>query len=130
MITALTVQSTLGVARVEPVDAGLLRATLEHLHADLPAEGIKIGMLGSQAAVEVVAAFLPRLATPRERSVPVVLDPVLRSSSGAALLSVDALESLRSELLPRVSVVTPNWSELEVLTGRHVTSVAEAASAA
>ena len=112
-ITALTVQSTLGVSYVEAVSAKTLRATLDHLVADLPPAGIKIGMLGSAEAVRTVADFVRSLSdVDGSLKVPVVLDPVLRSSSGAALLVPEALEALRAELLPLVSWITPNLQEL------------------
>jgi len=124
-ITALTVQSTRGVAAVQPVDAVLLSATLTELQADLPAAGIKIGMLGSAGVVEAVASFLHGLA--RRRTV--VLDPVLRSSSGSTLLEAAAMDVLASALLPLVDWITPNWGELAGLSGSGVRDEAEAAEA-
>jgi len=116
-ITALTVQSTHGVAGVEPV-ATLLGPTLDHLDADLPPAGIKIGMLATDEAVRVVAAYLAKV---RGRGIPVVLDPVIRSSSGAALLDAEGLAVLQQELLPMVDWITPNRDELAVLTGTEST---------
>ncbi len=111
-VTALTVQSTLGVAAVDVLDGAFLRQTLEHLVADLPPAGIKIGMLGSAHVVSEVAAFLKSLSDVAGQRVPVVLDPVLLSSSGKPLLEDSALELLRNELLPHVSWITPNYAEL------------------
>lgn len=125
-ITALTVQSTLGVQAVQATDPNLLLATLQHVSADLPASGVKVGMLGSEANVVALAKFLS-LAPSR---VPVVLDPVLRSSSGHDLLEPAALRRLHSDLLPLVGWVTPNWSELEVLTGLRVRTFEQARDAA
>jgi hydroxymethylpyrimidine/phosphomethylpyrimidine kinase len=116
-ITALTVQSALGVASVEPLSGDRLRRTLDCLAAELPLAGVKIGMLGTAEAVDVVMAFLRRAGVGRER---VVLDPVLRSSSGAALLEARGVEKLRADLLPEVGWVTPNLDELGALTGRTV----------
>lgn len=113
-ITALTVQSTQGVRRVEPVAGSLLRETLHCLKDDLEIAGIKIGMPGSAEAVAALAAFLAEAGVPRER---IVLDPVLRSSSGRVLLEEDGLRLLREELLPLVGWITPNLAELAVLTG-------------
>ena len=124
-ITALTVQSTLGVRAVQPVDEALLAATLSELQADLPPVGIKIGMLGSAGAVRSVAAFLGALPTWPT----VVLDPVLRSSSGHDLLKADAIAELQERLLPLVDWVTPNWEELAVLSGLPVRREAEALEA-
>jgi hydroxymethylpyrimidine/phosphomethylpyrimidine kinase len=112
-ITALTVQSTVGVRRVEPVTADILAETLACLEDDLPADGIKIGMLGGESQTAVVVEYLQGL----KRPLPVVLDPVLQSSSGAALLSEAGLKRLQQDLLPLVTVVTPNAIELSILTG-------------
>lgn len=113
-ITALTVQSTLGVSAVDSVAAKLIRETLEYLDADLPPAGIKIGMLGSVEAVLAVAGYLRKV---RGRGIPVVLDPVIRSSSGAALLDEEGLAAMQQELLPLVDWITPNQAELAVLSG-------------
>ncbi|WP_255484135.1 bifunctional hydroxymethylpyrimidine kinase/phosphomethylpyrimidine kinase [Granulicella sp. 5B5] len=131
-ITALTVQSTLGVAAVEPVSGDLLRRTLEHLQNDLPPDGIKIGMLGSAEIVSTVAEFLRSIA-PRTTSkppIPIVLDTVLISSSGTRLLAPQALQTLREDLLPLVGWATPNWHELALLSGQAVTSMPQGQSAA
>ncbi len=111
--TALTVQSTQGVLRMEPVGAALIAETLDCLASDLPLAGVKIGMLGSTEALAAVAGWLGRA----NLKVPVVLDPVLRSSSGYHLLPPEALPALKQMLLPLVSVVTPNGPEAELLTG-------------
>ena len=116
-ITALTVQSTLGVRAMQPVGADLVLSTLRCLDDDLPADGIKIGMLANAAVLEAVAGFLEQTRSHRPRR-PVVLDPVLRSSSGRDLLDPSAVNLLRTRLLPLVSWVTPNVEELSMLTGR------------
>ncbi len=103
-------QSTLGVSAVDPV-AKLIAETLEHLDADLPPAGIKIGMLGSAEAVLAVAGYLRKV---RGRGIPVVLDPVIRSSSGAALLDEEGLAAMQQELLPLVDWITPNQAELRL----------------
>lgn len=128
-ITALTVQSTQGVAAVEPVSADTLRHTLNHLAADLPPAGIKIGMLGSGEAVKVVAEFLREMSDNGQGEFPVLLDPVLRSSSGAELLDCEGLKALQEELLPLATWITPNWAELGVLAGLRVQSMQEARTA-
>ena len=109
-LTALTVQSTVGVARVQPVDAGLLREMLSHLTRDLPPAGIKIGMLGNAAVTKVVGNFLSEVCA--QTALPVVIDPVLRSSSGASLLDEDALEILQEQIFPHATCITPNRAEL------------------
>ncbi len=118
-VTALTVQSTVGVVRVEPVAVATVAETLACLEDDLPAEGIKIGMLASAENVGAVAGFL-RGRRERGRGGPVVLDPVLRSSSGRDLLSAAGVDGMRREFLPLVDWVTPNVAELAVLAGVEV----------
>jgi hydroxymethylpyrimidine/phosphomethylpyrimidine kinase len=125
-ITALTVQSTQGVADVQPVDPAFLRHTLNHLVADLPPAGLKIGVLGSEDLIRAVAQFLRTQPT----TIPTVLDPVLRSSSGHDLLPPSALDRLHAELLPLVSWITPNGSELAALTNLPVTTADQAREAA
>jgi hydroxymethylpyrimidine/phosphomethylpyrimidine kinase len=116
-ITSLTVQSTLGVESSHPVEAGIVAKTLVSLRKDLPPAGIKIGMLATSEIVEAVAYFL--LALRREGvEIPVVVDPVMRSSSGRELLDAQAVERLVARLLPLADWVTPNLDELALLTGR------------
>lgn len=111
-ITALTIQSTQGVRRVEPVSPETLSQTLACLAEDIILSGIKIGMLATEAAVDAVAHFLAESGVPAER---IVLDPVLRSSSGHALLPADGLRRLKSDLLPQIGWITPNLDELAAL---------------
>jgi hydroxymethylpyrimidine/phosphomethylpyrimidine kinase len=118
--TALTVQSTAGVRRVEPVNATLLAETLACLAEDLPLDGIKIGMLATAQNVDAVADFLDRFG-PTSR-VSIVLDPVLCSTSGHPLLDPAAIDRLCTRLLPRVTCVTPNLDELLLLTGTNPTA--------
>jgi hydroxymethylpyrimidine/phosphomethylpyrimidine kinase len=117
-ITSLTVQSTVGVKTATAVPVAIVRETLECLQNDLPPVGIKIGMLATAATVRTVAEFLESLRG-RNRLVTVVLDPVLRSSSGRELLDTQGVEVLRERLLPVVDWVTPNLEELGVLSTRH-----------
>jgi hydroxymethylpyrimidine/phosphomethylpyrimidine kinase len=120
-ITSLTVQSTLGVRASHAVDAPILAETLNCLVDDLPPAGIKIGMLATEENVRVVAKFLERFQTGSGgTTIPVVLDPILRSSSGAELLSEAGVEAMRRELLHLVTWVTPNVQELAVLTDRDI----------
>jgi hydroxymethylpyrimidine/phosphomethylpyrimidine kinase len=128
-ITSLTVQSTVGVKGTTAVSAEVVRATLDCLASDLPAEGIKIGMLGTAANVTAVAEFLSGVRAERRR-VLVVLDPVLRSSSGKELLDADGVTEMRESLLPLVDWVTPNVDELGVLVRRKVEGREEIVEAA
>ena len=116
-VTALTVQSTRGVRRIEPVRGMLLRETLDCLGEDGPIAGVKIGMLATAEVVGVVAEFLLGAGIPRER---VVLDPVIRASSGAELLSAEGVKRLVVDLLPVVGWVTPNLDEAAGLLGEPV----------
>jgi len=113
-ITALTVQNTLGVQRVEVVSAETIRQTLRALLEDLPPAAIKIGMLATAEITGVVSEFLEALPEPR---CPVVLDPILRSSSGACLLEPQGVRLLRGWLIRMATVVTPNRAEAAALTG-------------
>lgn len=117
-LTALTVQSTRGVRRVEPIDAGLLAEMLDFLAEDLPPHGVKIGMLATASICRVVADFIARLRA--ENPIPVIIDPVLRSSSGHALLDPEGIEILRNRLFPQAICITPNRQELAVLLDRPV----------
>lgn len=113
--TALTVQTTRGVFSVHPTEPLILRATLQALEEDLPPAGIKIGMLAEEG---IVAAVCDHLETVRgRRQLLVILDPVLRSSSGRDLLSPAGQELLRDRLLPLCTTVTPNREELVRLLG-------------
>jgi hydroxymethylpyrimidine/phosphomethylpyrimidine kinase len=113
-ITALTVQNTLGVRRVEPVSPRTVRETLHALLEDIPPDAIKIGMLATSDISSLVADFLESLPQPR---CPIILDPILRSSSGAKLLDAAGVQILLARLLPLATVVTPNRAESAILTG-------------
>jgi hydroxymethylpyrimidine/phosphomethylpyrimidine kinase len=123
-ITAITVQSTSGVRRVEPLDPGLVKETLEELASDLEIAAVHIGMLGSAKVAQAVANFLkahPEKDRPENVRFPnVVLDPILRSSSGAALVDADGIMLLTNQLIPLVDVITPNVDEAAILTGIEV----------
>jgi hydroxymethylpyrimidine/phosphomethylpyrimidine kinase len=111
-ITALTVQSTQGVFAVQTLAPSLIRRTLDALSDDLDIAAVRLGMLGSGEVAGAVADFLERQRLPN-----VVLDPVIRSSSGAALLDESGLDVLRRRLLPLCDVVTPNIHEAAILAG-------------
>lgn len=111
-ITSLTIQSTQGVRRVEGVDASTVIETLDCLASDACFSSIKVGMLGTG---EVAAAVADWLAG--QKDVPVVLDPVLKSSSGKDLLDVRGRDILLERLLARADWITPNLAELADLAG-------------
>ena len=110
--TAITVQDTHGVARVQALDAQLVAEQAVYLLAELPVAAFKIGVVASAANAQAIGAVLA--AHPR---VPVVLDPVLASGRGDALADRAVLEALRVHLLPRTSVLTPNPLEVRALGG-------------
>lgn len=124
-ITALTVQSTVGVKRVVPVAAKIISETLDALASDVEIAAVKIGMLGSADAARAIARFLRQV-----RPEIVVLDPVIRSSSGAELISIDAIRVLRARLLPLATVITPNVAEAAALTDLKLRSKQEMIAAA
>jgi len=124
-ITAVTAQNTKGVTAVAALEADFVTAQIEAVCGDLAVHATKIGMLATAAIVEAVAAAISELELPL-----VVLDPVMIAKSGAALLSDDAVDTMKRELLPRSRVVTPNIPEAEALSGVRITSLAHAREAA
>lgn len=124
-VTALTVQSTRGVRRFEAVDGRVITESLEDLATDFSIAAVRIGMLGSVEAVRAIAAFIRR-----HQLANVVLDPVLKSSSGMDLISSDGAQMLRQKLLPLAQVITPNIDEASALTELPVTDVEQMQAAA
>ena len=124
-ITALTIQSTQGVRRVEAVDPQIIADTLQELVSDLAVAAVHIGMLGNEQVVAVVADFLGQAHLPH-----VVLDPILKSSSGADLLDAAGTRLLIERLIPLAELVTPNLDEASVLTGMAVTNLDQMGEAA
>lgn len=129
-ITALTVQSTAGVRRVEPVDPTIVSETLQELAADLAIGAVHIGMLGSARVVEAVADFLSERSAHPSAAPNIVLDPILKSSSGADLLDPGAISALKDRLIPLADVLTPNIDEAGVLTGAKVKDLEDMKAAA
>lgn len=116
-LTAVTAQNTHRVVSVQRVPARCVRDQLAALFADFDIRAVKIGMLGSAANVRAVAAALRQW-----NSAPVVLDPVLVSSSGTPLLTAAGIDALRRLLIPLAQVLTPNLPEAAHLLGRRVTA--------
>jgi hydroxymethylpyrimidine kinase/phosphomethylpyrimidine kinase/thiamine-phosphate diphosphorylase len=117
VIAAITAQSSVEVRAIEPVSEAMLDAQLAALAADMPPAAIKTGMLASAGNLRVVVRWIDRL---RERNpkLPVVVDPVLRASTGAAFVDDELLRAYRQELLPRATLVAPNRAEAARLLGR------------
>jgi len=124
-VTALTVQSTSAVRRVEAVDPGLIAETLAELASDVEIAAVHIGMLASGKVVRVVADFLAAHKLPN-----IVLDPIRKSSSGADLLDTSGSRLLLEKLLPLATILTPNVDEASALTGLAVTDSDEMRTAA
>ncbi|MEZ5661885.1 MAG: bifunctional hydroxymethylpyrimidine kinase/phosphomethylpyrimidine kinase [Burkholderiaceae bacterium] len=114
VVTALTAQNTRAVEGVSLVDPAFVVQQMRTLFADVRIDAIKIGMLGAVPLIEAVADGLQRLAP----AVPIVLDPVMVAKSGDPLLAVDAVEALRTRLLPLATLITPNLPEAGVLLDR------------
>jgi hydroxymethylpyrimidine/phosphomethylpyrimidine kinase len=124
-ITALTVQSTAGVRQVNPVDPKLLRDSLDELTADVNVSAVHIGMLGSADVAAEVVDFLQRSQLPH-----VVLDTILKSTSGSRLLDESGVKVLTEKLLPLAEAVTPNAEEAAALAGMQVSYVDDMRQAA
>ena len=117
VIVGLTAQNTREVAATFAVPAWFITAQLDAVFSDITIDALKTGALLSRETVDAVADHLERLRTSATLP-PVVVDPVLRATSGASLLAGDALAALTQRLLPLSTVVTPNHDEAVVLAGR------------
>ena len=124
-ISAITVQDTRRVHAVEPLPAKLVRAQLEAVVGDLAPDAMKTGMLADRGIVEVVSRVVAASSLRR-----LVVDPVMRSTSGAELLDRAGARALRERLLPLAHVVTPNLAEASALAGIEVNDLASAEEAA
>jgi hydroxymethylpyrimidine kinase/phosphomethylpyrimidine kinase/thiamine-phosphate diphosphorylase len=111
-VAAITAQNSVAVQRVEAVTPDLLEAQLAALAEDLPPLAIKSGLLGSADNVRVLARWVRRMG------VPLVVDPVWRASTGAAMAGDDLRAALHEELIPLATVLTPNRAEAAWLLGR------------
>ena len=117
-LTAITAQNTLGVTAVHEIPAEIVAAQIDAVVTDIGVDAAKTGMISSSEIIRVVAAKI------REHGIStLVVDPVMVATSGDRLLREDAVEALRTELLPLAMVVTPNLPEAAVLTGQEVSSL-------
>lgn len=112
VITALTAQNTQGVTAIHDAPADFIAAQIDAVFSDLDIRAVKIGMLSRVETIEAVTEGLDR-----HRVKNIVLDPVMVATSGNRLLSPDAVEALRTKLIPRALIVTPNLPEASALTG-------------
>jgi hydroxymethylpyrimidine/phosphomethylpyrimidine kinase len=124
VITALTAQNTLGVTAIHAVPVDFVAAQMDAVLGDIGADAVKIGMLFSPELIRAVARGLIRHAVRT-----VVLDPVMVAQSGDKLLQDEAIDALKSELIPLATLITPNLPEASVLLGRDI-ATQEAARAA
>ena len=115
-ITAITVQNTLGVQAVHPVPLDILRGQIDAVLSDIGADAIKIGMLHSSEVVNLVAEMIEKYQIRN-----IVLDPVMVSTSGHRLIEEDAVEVIKTRLMPLARVITPNVPEAEILAGCKIT---------
>jgi hydroxymethylpyrimidine/phosphomethylpyrimidine kinase len=125
-VTAVTVQDTTAVHSIHPIPPSLVREQIACCLADIGADAIKIGMLGTAEVAEAVADILERDA----RGIPLVLDSVLAATTGTILLDAHGITVLRERLMRLATVITPNIPEAEVLSGMSVSNSAQMLSAA
>ena len=125
-VTAVTVQDTRGVRAIHPVSPAIVREQILACLNDIGADAIKIGMLGSAATVKAVADALKTKA----RNMPIVLDPVMASTSGKSFLDARAIAALKTQLLPLAALVTPNIPEAKLLAGMRGSGRQDAEAAA
>jgi len=125
-ITALTAQNTDGVHGVLPIDPAFIRQQMEVVLDDIGADAIKTGMLHDAAVIDTVAAVLAE----RAPATPLVLDPVMVAKGGSPLIQPEAIDALKTRLVPRAAVLTPNLPEAEILCGRTIGGVAAMREAA
>ena len=122
-ITAVTAQNSRGVAAWKPVPTALLAAQIKTVTGDFSVTAAKTGLLPGTAAVRAVAAALPP-------GIPLVIDPVIGSTSGTRFLNDAGVRALRRHLFPRATLVTPNWPELAALTGGRIQTFVDVEPAA
>lgn len=122
-ITAVTAQNSRGITAWRAMSPGLVAAQITAVVSDFSVTAIKTGLLPGGAVIRAVAAALPP-------GIPLVVDPVIGSTSGTPFLTAAGARALRRHLLPRATLVTPNWPEVAALTGRRVRTFAEAEDAA
>jgi hydroxymethylpyrimidine/phosphomethylpyrimidine kinase len=125
IVTALTAQNTTGVTDIMEVTPEFLKAQLDCIFTDIRPDAVKTGMVSASALIEVIAERLRFYGAEN-----LVVDPVMVATSGARLISEDAIGTLKKELLPLAKVITPNIPEAEVLSGRTVASEKDMEAAA
>lgn len=124
-VTALTAQNTTGVTAIMEVTPEFLREEIKDVVTDIFPDAVKTGMVSSSSLIEVIAKSIKDYDLRN-----IVVDPVMVATSGAKLISDDAVETLEKKLLPLATVITPNIPEGEVLSGQKITSEKEMEDAA
>ena len=124
-ITALTAQNTTGVTGIMEVTPDFLAEQLDCVFTDIFPDAVKTGMVSSESLIETIAYKLKQY-----KAVNLVVDPVMVATSGARLISEDAIGTLKKELLPLAVLITPNIPEAEVLAGREIRTPEDMESAA
>ena len=124
-ITALTAQNTMGVFGIHNVPDAFITQQIELVLSDIGADAIKIGMLLKSSVIKAIAEALKPYP-----DIPLVLDTVMFAKGGAALLQPDAINALKSLLIPRAAIITPNIPEAEHLTGIKIANLADMKKAA
>lgn len=124
-ITALTAQNTTGVTGIMEVEPDFLALQLEAVFTDIYPDAVKTGMVSSSELIRTIAEKLKKFDAKN-----IVVDPVMVATSGAKLISDDAIEVLKSELLPLAAVITPNIPEAEVLSGMTISNEEDMIAAA
>ena len=124
-ITALTAQNTTGVTGIMEATPEFLADQLDNIFTDIYPDAVKIGMVSSSALIETIAKKLRQYEAKN-----IVVDPVMVATSGAKLINDEAIEALKSQLLPMATVLTPNIPEAEVLVEMSVTNAEEMIEAA
>ena len=124
-ITALTAQNTTGVTGIMEATPEFLADQLDNIFTDIYPDAVKIGMVSSSALIETIAKKLRQYEAKN-----IVVDPVMVATSGAKLINDEAIEALKSQLLPMATVLTPNIPEAEVLTGKKIQTREEMEQAA
>jgi hydroxymethylpyrimidine/phosphomethylpyrimidine kinase len=128
-IACLTAQNPKRVLSVEPCSPKMLRQQIEAVFEELKPAAVKTGMLYSAENISVVADFF-RNSKQKTKNLKLIIDPLMVSTSGARLLKPDAVKKLQEQLLPLATLVTPNLSEAEILSGLKIKSVEEMRAAA
>lgn len=117
VITAITVQNTMGVRRVEPVEPGLVAEQMQAVLEDILPDAVKIGMVVSKENIHALVHIIKKYSEKGKTFPFIVLDPVLVSTSGRVLLEPEAETALKEELFPMADLITPNLPEAEQLCG-------------